>query len=97
MFTDNSTVEGAVAKGNSPGKRLHDLVTKLRFLQMKYYFDLFVIHVSGKRMIQQGTDGLSRGALRLATVERSSAVRLHVPLNQLTTQRSPKLVEWIKT
>jgi len=64
---------------------------------MKYYFDLFVIHVSGERMIQQGTDGLSRGALRLATVERSSAVRLHVPLNQLTTQRSPKLVEWIKT
>jgi len=34
MFTDNSMVEGAVAKGNSPGKRLHDLVTKLRFLQI---------------------------------------------------------------
>jgi len=48
-------------------------------------------------MIQQGTDGLSRGALRLAMVEGSSAVRLHIPLNQSAIQRSPKLVEWIKT
>ena len=30
---------------------------------MDYGFTLHVVHVAGTRMIEQGTDGLSRGAL----------------------------------
>ena len=63
LFTDSSTVEGAVDKGNSTSKELFKLVCKLRKLQMKHSFALYVIHVAGTRMIEQGTDGLSRGVL----------------------------------
>jgi len=97
MFTDNSTVEGAVAKGNSPSRKLHQLVTRLRALQMKYCFDLHVIHISGSRMIEQGTDGLSRGALKLSNVEGKLAVRQYVPLHLNALQRSNGLVHWIKS
>ena len=63
MCTDNSTVEGAVMKGNSPSPKLHKLVKDLKQAEMDFSFRTYVIHVSGKRMIVQGTDGVSRGEL----------------------------------
>jgi hypothetical protein len=61
LFTDNSTAEGAYYKGNAPSRKLFELVLQLRKLAMSSGLILHVIHVSGKRMIAQGTDGLSRG------------------------------------
>ena len=61
LFTDNSTAEGAYYKGNTPSRTLFELVVRLRKLAMGSGLRLHVIHVSGKRMIAQGTDGLSRG------------------------------------
>ncbi len=37
------------------------LILRLRVLEMKTGMILHLVHVSGKRMITQGTDGLSRG------------------------------------
>ena len=61
MFTDNSTAEGAFWKGTSPSPKLCELVLRLRKLEMRTGMILHVIHVSGKRMIASGVDGLSRG------------------------------------
>jgi hypothetical protein len=61
LFTDNQAAEGAYYRGTSPSRALFDLVVTLYKFQMKYDLVLHVICIAGTRMIQQGTDGLSRG------------------------------------
>ncbi len=61
MFTDNSTAEAAVFKGTSKSRKLFELILRLQNLQMHGKMIILFIHVSGKRMIAQGTDGLSQG------------------------------------
>ena len=53
--------ESAFWKGTSHSKKLCDLVVRLRKLEMDTGMILHVIHVSGRRMILSGVDGLSRG------------------------------------
>jgi hypothetical protein len=61
MFTDNIVSENAFCRGTSSSPILFELVLWLRLLEMHGGWKLHVIHIAGKRMIQQGTDGLSRG------------------------------------
>ncbi len=63
LFTDNSTAESCFYRGSSKSRHLHALVLVLRALEMTHGMVIHVIHVSGKRMIAQGTDGCSRGSL----------------------------------
>ncbi len=58
VFTDNSVAESAFFKGTSSSKKLFELMLSLRELQMHKGLVLHMVHVSGKRMISQGTDGL---------------------------------------
>jgi hypothetical protein len=58
MFTDNSSAENAIWKGTSHSRKLNALILRLRGLEMKTGMILHLVHVSGKRMITQGTDGL---------------------------------------
>ena len=60
IFTDNTTVEDSIAKGNSASELLLMHVCRLRRLQIRHCFTLHVIHASGTRMIHQGIFGLSR-------------------------------------
>ena len=59
LATDNSVVEAALYKGNSSSEKLFDLVVRLRKAELHSSCKLFVTHVSGKRMMAQGTDGVS--------------------------------------
>jgi hypothetical protein len=62
MFTDNTTAEAAHFHGTTKhGKLLFDLVLRLRKIEMERNCRIHIIHVAGKRMIWQGSDGLSRG------------------------------------
>ena len=63
MFTDNTTCENSFYKGTSTSPFLFDLVLRLRLLTLKVGMRLHLIHVAGTRMIDQGSDGLSRGLL----------------------------------
>ena len=64
LFTDNSTVVSCFHKGSSSSTRdLHNLVVKLKRLELETGFLLFVVHVAGMRMITQGTDSLSQGVI----------------------------------
>ena len=60
-FTNSITAYWIAASGCSSIPRLHVLMAKIKQLEAKYNFFLHVIHVPGVVMIEQGTDGLSRG------------------------------------
>jgi hypothetical protein len=93
LFTDNSTAEGAYYKGNSPSRKLFELVLQIRKIAMSAGLILHVLHVSGKRMIAQGTDGLSRGD-HTEGVMQGRAMLEYVPLHLTAFERSPKLKDW---
>lgn len=67
-FTDNMTTYYVVQNGGSRQSGLHVLVRQLKMLEVELGCRLEVIHVPGLLMIEQGTDGLSRGLW--PTVER---------------------------
>ena len=95
MFTDNSTTEAAFWKGNSHSRKFCGLVLRLRQLEMRTGMILHFVHVSGKRMIAQGTDGLSRGD-HSTGVMRGEAMEAFVPLHKSALERSPVLRPWLE-
>lgn len=60
-FTDNSTTYWVCSSGSSRSPELHRLVEQIKLIELELNIELQVIHVPGVVMIQQGTDGLSRG------------------------------------
>ena len=56
--------------------------------------DLHVIHVSGRRMKSQGTDGLSQGNQSIGVMTGIS-MKKFVPLHLTPTQRMPELKHWM--
>jgi hypothetical protein len=96
LFTDNTTAEGCFYKGNSPSKLLFHLILRLRVLEMTGRIKLHVIHVSGSRMIAQGTDGLSRGGYGDGVMSGASMLSF-VPLHFSALDRMPSLLPWIRT
>lgn len=95
MFTDNSTAEAAFWKGTSQSRKLCDLILRLRQLEMRTGMILHVTHVSGKRMIAQGTDGLSRGDHSTGSMAGSS-ISSFIPLHLSPFHRSETLLPWIE-
>jgi hypothetical protein len=63
IFTESLTAEGCFYRGNSKSVRLHALVLELQTLEMTYGRTLHVVHILGKRIITQGTDGCLQGLL----------------------------------
>jgi len=96
IFTDNSTAERAFLKGSSTSRILHELVLRLRKLEMNVGIKLYFIHVSGTRMISQGSDGLSRGKL-YEGVMRGEEMTSFIPLHLNALERSPELRSWIES
>jgi hypothetical protein len=94
FFTDNSTAENAYFKGSSTSEHLHQLVTRLRTLEMAKGCKIILVHVSGERMKWQGTDGLSRGNL-LEGVMKGKDMLSYVPLHLEAFERSHTLRRWI--
>jgi hypothetical protein len=88
--------EGSYYRGTVASQSLFELVVELFILQMKYDIILHVIWIAGTRMIQQGTDDLSRcrGA-GLAT--QGMAMRGEVPLSQGALERKVLLKPWIRS
>ena len=63
LFIDNSISESCFYRGSSKSPKLYDLVIRLRRLKIDCGMIIYLIHVSGKRMIVQGTNGCSRDFL----------------------------------
>jgi hypothetical protein len=96
LFTDTTTAEAAYFHGSSKSRQLpHGLVLRLRLLEMRLGIILIrVIHVSGKRMITVGVDGVSRGDLN-AGVMAGANMLLIVPLDLSTVEPSEELLSWL--
>jgi hypothetical protein len=60
-FTDNEVTYYIAHSGSSRYAPLHSLVMQTKELERTLQVHLEVVHVPGKAMIRQGTDGLSRG------------------------------------
>ena len=60
-FTDNSTTYWIMAARSSRSPGLHSLIEQIQHLVLTMGCFLHVVHVPGTLMIEQGTDGLSRG------------------------------------
>jgi hypothetical protein len=96
LFTDNSTAEGCFYTGTSKSKLLHSLVLSLWLLELEYGMTLHVIHISGKRMIAQGTDGCLRGSL-MEGVMAGEDMLTFVDLGWSAVERHPPLLAWVRT
>ena len=96
LFTDNSTAESCFYRGSSKSKLLHALVLSLRSLELEYGMTIHVIHISGKRMIAQGTDGCSRGSL-MEGVMAGDDMLSFVDLGRSAVERHPPLLDWVRT
>jgi hypothetical protein len=95
IFTDNSTAEAAFWKGTSKSEKLFDLVLELKELELDLGLMLHVIHVSGRRMIAQGTDGLSRADYSRGVMQ-GRAMTAYVPLHLSPLERKPDLRGWLE-
>jgi hypothetical protein len=93
LFTDNAVAEAAFYKGTSSSLLLFDLVLRLKQLELQHSFSLYVLHISGKRMQAQGTDGLSRGDL-FAGVMKGQPLTEFIPLHLDAVARSSGIVPW---
>ncbi len=92
MFTDNSTAEAAYYRGSSKNKKLFELVLRSRRLEMTAGLRIHVIHISGKRMIGHGADGLSRGNLTEGVMAGQNFLDFF-PLERPVLDRSPILLD----
>jgi len=60
-FTDNMVSYYVAHSGGSSSPELHKLLRQLKQLELELDIHLEVVHVPGRHMIDQQTDGLSRG------------------------------------
>jgi len=95
MATDNATVEACIYKGNSTNYKLFDLIIRFKDLELKTGSKFIITHVSGKRMMEQGTDGISRGHLREG-ISLGASMLSFCPWGTCALDRSPTLLPWLQ-
>ena len=78
-FTDNEVTYHIVNSGSSTEPHLHLLIVQIKLMELQLGCHLVVIHVPGVLMIEQGTDGLSRGVW-------ISPLQKRIPTRQLMTE-----------
>lgn len=96
LCTNNSTSESCFYKGSSSSKVLHVLILRLHKLSMEYGIIIHLIHVAGKRMIAQGTDGCSRGVL-MEGVMAGQDMLSFFDLDKSAFERYLPLIQWVRT
>ena len=98
VFTDNSCAESTMYKGSSRSRLLHEMVLDLRAMEMAGDIIVRFVWISGKRMIWQGGDGLSRGDFTSGAMAGGDYLK-YLPLHENAIQRHPyleeELLEWV--
>jgi hypothetical protein len=84
-FTDNMVSYYVIHNGSSTSPALHDLIRRIKILEVQLGCRLEAVHVPGKTMICQGTDGLSRGIW----VSPDRLLRSSIEESRLTLQALP--------
>eukprot|EP00978_Attheya_sp_CCMP212_P014301 scaffold36374_cov58-Attheya_sp.AAC.7 len=94
LFTDNFVTERAYHRGTSSSPQLFELVLRLRKLQMDGKLFLHSVWVAGTRMIEEGTDGGSRGDFTTGVL-RGEAMLGFVLIQFNALERQEGLEEWL--
>ena len=94
LFTDNTTAEGCYYRGTSQSRKLFELILRLRKLQMAGDIFIHVIHIAGTRMIEEGTDGLSRGNINEGVMT-GKDILSYIPLHLSALERQKELTSWV--
>jgi hypothetical protein len=93
-FTDNMTTYYIVQNGSSKSPELHKLIRAIKLWEVITGCRVEVIHVPGDLMIEEGTDGLSRGVwLSPQRFVRSSIVESAQALGAVTFSNHTK--RWV--
>ena len=96
LATDNTTVESCFYKGNSASEKLFELIIRMRTIELKHSIRLMITRVSGKRMIAQGTDGVSRGRLNEG-VSLGDTMTKYCPWGLTPLNRQAHLGKWFNS
>ena len=100
ICTDNKVAEATYFKGSAKSRELHEMIVELRKLEMDSGLIVHFLWISGKRMIEQGTDGLSRGEFASGIMQGKSFLSF-LPFNETAFHRQPKLknmvMSWLPT
>ena len=95
-LTDNLVSESILTKGTSTSPKLQQLLREIALEQQLQQCDLIPMHVAGKRLIYQGTDGLSRGQKNAGSLAGDALdVRSYNPLASAPAPISAPLRRWI--
>jgi hypothetical protein len=95
VFTDNFVTESVFYKGAASSPYLHSLIERLKKLQLQAGLFVHVLWIAGTRMIEQGTDGLSRGDFNTGIMAGKDFLSL-IPLAESAVDLSPELVNWVR-
>ena len=96
MATGTFAVEFCLYKGNSSSEKLYDLIVRFRALEIKMSAKYYITHVSGQRMVAQGTDGVSRGHLR-KRLSIGDAMLIFYPWGKCAIDFHPPIKSWIES
>jgi hypothetical protein len=88
------TAEAAFWKGLSQSEKLFELVLRLRKLEMEHDMIIHVVHVNGRRMIEQGSDGLSRADHSEGVIQGKPMLE-YIPLHLDPLVREARLKPWL--
>ena len=86
----------AYYKGNSSSNFLFELILRLSVLEVNCKMKLHIVHVSGTRMMQQGSDGLSRGNM-MEGVMRGDGMLSFIQLHKSALDEQKNLENWIRS
>ena len=84
--------EATMYKGSSRSSLLHQMVLDLRKMEMVEDIIVNFVWISGKRMIRQGTDKLSRGDFSSGVMAGETFLKF-LPLHQSAFERQTGLEE----
>ena len=73
--------EAAYFNGSSSSEELFNCIVRLRQLEMGHSCKIYIFHVSGKGMIAQGSDGLSRSNFSEGSMKGKSILEF-IPFNE---------------
>ena len=95
-FTGNFVADCAYYKDSSSSIALFFTCLRLRKIQMAGDIIIHFIHISGKRMITSGIDGLPRGVCNEG-VMRGVPMLNFLPLHLSVDERSLEVIPWIRS
>ena len=93
LATDKSTMEGYLYKGNSPVKKIFELVVRVKKLELVYGCHISVTHVSWNMIQAQGTDGVSQGLFKEGVTTGLKMLSLY-PWDKSALEASLELRGW---